>query len=160
MVGDGPDPADRAYLEQIAVELNQNDNVEFTGMLPMAEAQARAGRAAVCVSPFYPTPILQSTSPTKISEYMALGRPVVANSHPEQSIIIAESGAGICVEWSEAEFAQAIVTLLNDPAAAERMGEKGRDYVRQHRIYPVIAPIVAREYQRLAGSASPSSPSA
>jgi len=153
MVGDGPDKEDREFLEEVVAELGLQNAVEFTGMVPMAEAHQRVARAAVCLSPFYPTPILQSTSPTKISEYMALGRPVVANSHPEQSVIIEESGAGLCVEWSADEFATAIIKMLDDPERAESMGARGRDYVRQHRVYPVIAPLVAAEYARLVANA-------
>ncbi len=152
MVGDGPDPEDRALLEQVTAGLGLSSVVEFTGMLPMDEAHRRVARAAVCLSPFYPTPILLSTSPTKISEYMALGRPVVANAHPEQSVILAESGAGICVDWSEAAFAEAISRLLDDPAGAEVMGAKGRAWVRANRIYPVVAGPVAREYEKLLAS--------
>jgi glycosyltransferase involved in cell wall biosynthesis len=148
-VGEGDSPEDRAFLERRTDELGLRSGVRFTGMLPMHEAHALVARSAVCVSPFYPIPILLSTSPTKISEYMALGRPVVANEHPEQSRIIAESGAGYCVEWSAEAFADAIVRLLDDPHAAERMGERGRDYVRRTRIYPVVAPAVLAEYRRL-----------
>ena len=148
-VGDGDSPEDRSFLERRTDELGMRSAVHFSGMLPMHEAHALVARAAVCVSPFYPIPILLSTSPTKISEYMALGRPVVANAHPEQSRIIAESGAGYCVEWSAEAFAGAIVRLLDDPAAAERLGERGRDFVRRHRIYPVVAPLVLAEYRRL-----------
>lgn len=148
-VGDGDEPADRQMLERAAEDLGVSEAVEFTGMVPMPEAQARTARAAVCVSPFYPTPILQSTSPTKICEYMALGRPVVANTHPEQSRILKDSGAGYCVEWSAEAFAQAIVKLLAEPEKAEEMGAAGRAYVREHRIYPVIAKQVAAQYGRL-----------
>lgn len=149
MIGDGPDPDDLKFLQERAAALGQADAVEFTGRMVMADAHARVARAAVCVSPFYPTPILQSTSPTKISEYMALGRPVVANTHPEQSAILAASGAGLCVEWSADAFAGAISQLLDDPAGAEAMAGRGRDYVREHRIYSVVAPPVAAEYARL-----------
>ncbi len=151
-VGDGDCPEDRIFLEAVSRRLQLSDAVEYTGMIPMAEAHERVARAAVCVSPFYPTPILQSTSPTKLSEYMALGRPVVANTHPEQSVIIAESQAGICVDWSAKAFAEAIITLLDDPTAAENMGALGREYVRKHRIYPVIARDVAAQYRSLLGT--------
>jgi glycosyltransferase involved in cell wall biosynthesis len=157
-VGDGPEAADRDYLQQVVQRHGLSDAVEFTGALSMAEAHAYVARAAVCVSPFYPTPILQSTSPTKICEYMALGRPVVANSHPEQSVIIAGSGAGLCVEWSAAEFARAISQLLDDPAGAEVMAARGPDYVRSHRTYAVIAPLVAEKYARLLPDAISRSP--
>jgi len=149
MVGAGPDPADLDYLRRCAERNGLQSFVEFTGLLSMQDAHARVAQAAVCISPFFPTSILQSTSPTKISEYMALGRPVVANSHPEQSVIIEQSGAGICVEWSAQEFADAVMTLLSDPVRAEEKAARGRDYVRRNRIYPVIAPIVAEPYLQM-----------
>lgn len=148
-VGDGDSPEDRAFLERRAKELGISESVVFTGMLAMGEAHEHVSRSAVCLSPFYPIPILLSTSPTKISEYMALGRPVVANAHPEQSQIIEQSGAGYCVEWSAEEFARAIVKLLDDPAAAEEMGERGRAFVRANRTYGVVAPKVASVYRQL-----------
>ncbi|MBA3564566.1 MAG: glycosyltransferase [Gammaproteobacteria bacterium] len=148
-VGDGETPQDRLFLEQVTEKLGLSDAVEFTGMLPMSKAHDRAAAAAVCVSPFFPTPVLRTTSPTKLSEYMALGRPVVVNSHPEQSLVIEASGAGFCVDWSAAEFADAISRLLSDPEAADRMGALGREYVRAHRTYPVIARQVAERYRKL-----------
>jgi glycosyltransferase involved in cell wall biosynthesis len=101
--------------------------------------------ADVCVSPFFPTPILNSTSPTKLVEYMAMGKAVVANDHPEQRLVIAESGAGLCVAWDETAFAQALLRLLRDPALARNMGERGRAWVLQHRTYDAIADLVERE---------------
>jgi glycosyltransferase involved in cell wall biosynthesis len=148
-VGEGDSPEDRQFLQSRSTELGLDTAVVFTGMLPMAEAHAYVSRAAVCVSPFYPIPILLSTSPTKISEYMALSRPVVANAHPEQSLIIADSQGGICVEWSAENFAAAILKLLNDPDAAEEMGRRGREYVRKNRTYAVVAPAVADVYREL-----------
>ncbi len=148
-VGEGDSPEDRQFLEARSTELGLDAAVKFTGMLPMTEAHGYVSRAAVCVSPFYPIPILLSTSPTKISEYMALSRPVVANAHPEQSLIIADSQAGICVEWSAENFAEAILQLLNDPDAAEEMGRRGREYVRANRTYAVVAPAVADMYREL-----------
>jgi glycosyltransferase involved in cell wall biosynthesis len=148
-VGDGEHAEDRQLLEDRAVQLGLSNSVEFTGMLPMPDAHDRAASAAVCISPFYPTPILQSTSPTKLYEYMALGRPVVANRHPEQSAVIASSGAGVCVEWSARAFADGISELFSNPVRAELMGERGRAYARAHCVYPVIAREVAEQYNRL-----------
>lgn len=148
-IGDGDVPEDRARLEAAIAANGLDAAVEITGWLPMREAHERVRRAAVCLSPFYPTPILLSTSPTKLIEYMALGRPVVANEHPEQSLIISESRAGICVPWSAEEFARAIAAILADPSEAKAMGVRGRDYVRETRLYPQIAETVDAEYVRL-----------
>lgn len=152
IVGDGDLPGERAFLETEARRLRVADRVLFTGFVPMEEAWRYAASAAVCLSPFYPTFVLRSTSPTKINEYLALGRPVVANDHPEQSAALAESGAGYCVEWDGARFAAAILKLLDDPAAAEAMGARGPAWVAAHRTYDRIADGVMDKYLEIAGT--------
>ena len=66
MVGDGDKFHERASLEQQVTSLGLADVVQFTGFVPIEEAWSLAASAAVCVSPFYPTQILNSTSPTKL----------------------------------------------------------------------------------------------
>ena len=80
---------------------------------------------------------------------MALGKAVVANNHPEQQLVINESGAGICVPYDKAAFADAIVNLLNNPAMCKMMGAKGRSYVMKYRSYPVIADMVDEVYRKV-----------
>lgn len=149
IVGGADDPSDEQILKDEAKRLGISHAIIFTGYLPMKEAWRYVSEADVCVSPFYPTPILNSTSPTKLIEYMALGKAVVANNHPEQSLIISESGAGICVPWEENAFSDAIVKLLSQPAIAEEMGQKGRRYVEEYRSYTAIADALENEYFRI-----------
>lgn len=148
-VGDGDDPSERADLVAHVARLGLQNCVQFTGFVPMTEAWRWAASAAVCVSPFFPTQVLRSTSPTKLIEYMALGRPVVCNDHPEQSQVIAESGAGLCVPWSAEAFAAAMIRLATDSELAARCAERGPTWVRANRSYPIIAKQVWAVYQRL-----------
>lgn len=151
-VGEGDSPEDRSHLERETRARGLEEWVEFTGMLPMAQAHDRVQRAAACVSPFFPTPVLLSTSPTKLIEYMALGRPVVANDHPEQTRIISESRAGFCVPWSAKDFAGGICALFAAPDEAEIMGARGRSYVRRNRTYSLVAQRVSEDYQCIMGA--------
>nr|MBF0221954.1 glycosyltransferase family 4 protein [Desulfobulbaceae bacterium] len=148
-VGDGEDPQDRIFLEKKAIELNIADKVVFTGFLPMEEAWEYVRKADVCVSPFYPTFILNSTSPTKLIEYMAMGKPVVANDHPEQSLVVRESHGGLCVPYDHNAFAEAVLTILQNQSMAAKMGESGRRYVLNNRTYDVIAQAVHQKYQQI-----------
>ncbi len=150
IVGAGDDPSDEQLLVEEARKLNVSHAAVFVGKLPQPQALRYVHEADVCVSPFYPTPVLNSTSPTKLVEYMATGKAVVANEHPEQALIIRESGAGYCVPWDEGAFATAIVKLIQDAPLARRMGDLGRKYVQTHRTYTVIADQVERELLRIA----------
>lgn len=151
MVGGSENPDDVKALNDEANNLDISDRVTFTGILPHNRALEYVQKAAICLSPFYPTPILNSTSPTKLVEYMAMAKPVVANDHPEQKLVIEESGAGFCVAYDEMEFAQAIIKLVLNPEKARKMGYLGRDYVTKHRTYQRIADMVEDEYMRILG---------
>ena len=146
LVGDGNDPADQEFIRHEAARLGIEDAVIITGFLPREEALKFVQQADVCVSPFYPTPILNSTSPTKLVEYMAMGKPTVANDHPEQRLVIEESGGGICVPYEESAFAKAILDLLADSEKAKQMGIRGRQFVQQFRSYTKIADRVENKY--------------
>ena len=154
LVGRGDDPTDEEVLRAETARLGLESAVVFVGQLPQAQALQYVRDAAVCVSPFFPTPILNSTSPTKLVEYMAMGKAVVANDHPEQRLVIEQSAAGICVPWSEEAFASAIEELLRSPARRRELGERGREYATRHRSYEVIADAVEAELLALAGPAS------
>jgi glycosyltransferase involved in cell wall biosynthesis len=142
LVGAGDNSADERAIRGEIERAGLSRYVVVTGMLEMEHAWEYVALADVCVSPFRATPVLQSTSPTKLIEYMALGRPVVASSHPEQDEIIRECQTGLSVPYSEEAFAEAILRILRDPAEAQRMGQRGRVYATTRRDYEIIANLV------------------
>jgi glycosyltransferase involved in cell wall biosynthesis len=150
IVGDGDHPGDLAIVMRRAAELGAQDFVRVTGYLPRAAAIAAIKTADVCISPYYPTPVLLSTSPTKLIEYMALALPVVGNEHPEQSLIIGQSGAGRCVPWGVEPFAAAVADILSlSPEDRAALGRRGRAWVESHRTYRKIADDVEKQYLAL-----------
>ncbi len=150
MIGGGDEPADLPRLQQRAADLGLRGHVEFTGLLPRAAALARVRQADICLSPFFPTPVLRSTSPTKLVEYLALGMPVVANNQPEQRYVLKQSAAGLCVPWGARHFARAVAWLAARSANERHdMGERGRQWVLAHRVYPRIADAVEAKYREL-----------
>jgi len=149
VVGGGVAPGDEELLTTEASRLGVLDALVLVGQRPRAEALAYVRDADVCVSPIYPSPLFNCGSPTKLVEYMAMGKAVVANDHPEQLQVITESVAGYCVPWQEDAFAAAIVRLLEDPTEAKRMGERGARYVAQRRAYGLITDIVEEELVKL-----------
>ena len=147
----GPEelPGDEDVLRREAERLDLQDAVKILGRKPREEAFTHVRESAVCFSPFFPTPILNSTSPTKLIEYFSLRKPAVANSHPEQAQVLADSNGGICVEWDEHEFAAAAIKLIQNPDEAKAMGESGYAYVMKHRTYRAIANQLELDYQNI-----------
>lgn len=149
LVGQGDVLSEQLFLEERCKSLGIVGQVEFTGFLGKEEAWGHAASASVCVSPIANNRVLNVGSPTKLYEYMALGRPVVANDHPEQERVLKESNAGLCVKWGAKNFADAIVWLLKNRDEAEAMGKRGPDWIERFQCYDKIAIAVARQYRRL-----------
>jgi len=150
-VGEGQLPSDRQAVEEEASRLGLSDAVTITGFLPMEKAWELVKQADICFSPFYPIPVLLSTSPTKLIEYMAMAKCIVANEHPEQCQILRDSGVGRCIEWDVQAFADEVCYLLDEPDRAREMASKGPTWVRQNRTYDVIAESVNLQYRKLLG---------
>ena len=83
VVGGHPGEADLARLERRANELGLGPRVAFTGMVRPREVAARLEPADVLVLPNPATAASERyTSPLKLFEYLALGRPIVASDLP------------------------------------------------------------------------------
>ncbi len=148
-VGEGQAPSDRKAILDEAEKLGLNEAVAITGFLPMEQAWGFVKNADVCLSPIAPLPVFLAASPTKLVEYMAMARCVIANALPDQCEVMEQSGVGRCIPWSEEAFADEVCRLLDDPEAAREAAAKGPDWVRAHRTYDVIADKVDACYARL-----------
>ncbi|WLA67668.1 glycosyltransferase family 4 protein [Bradyrhizobium diazoefficiens] len=142
-------PTDRGTLLDIAREEAVADRLIFTGHLPLAQALGYVRRADICLSPCPPSPLLAVGTPTKLVEYLAMGRPVVANDHPDQREVLEASGAGLITDLSSEGFTDAIATLLSDRGAAEAMAMRGPPWIAAHRSYAKLAEEVSSVYSEL-----------
>ena len=123
-------PLDRRRIERAAEKNGVVDRLLFTGQLPLAQALGYVRRADACLAPFplWP-PTYLSATPTKLVEYLAMGRPVVASDHPDQRRVIEGNGAGVIVPANAEAFAEAIAAFLADPPRADAMGARGPAWV-------------------------------
>jgi glycosyltransferase involved in cell wall biosynthesis len=150
LVGDTVDSNHRQWLKEQASASGVADLVTWTGWLPIKEAWRIVGEAEIGLSPFPRGYLLDSASPTKVPEYLALGLPVVCNDNPDQKKVIDESGAGYCVDYTPEDFARAVEALLSESKDSRRNRiAGGRSFVRQFRDYAVIAKELASTYHRL-----------
>ena len=149
IVGDGAQAEDRRLIVDRATTLGIQEYVEITGFLPRDAALRRIMQVDIALSPFFPTMVLNSTSPTKLVEYLALGLAVVASRHPEQRAILRATRSGVCVPWHPRHFARAALWIARQTDAVRtRMCERGRTWVTQNRDYARIADTVRAEVRR------------
>ena len=125
LVGDGPR---RPTCEALAAALGVAERIEWAGTLGHEATLHRLAGCDVLASPHLPlagTPFFGS--PTKVFEYMALGRPIVASSL-EQLADLLEDGrtARLVAPGSPDELASAISGVLSLPDRGRHLGERAR----------------------------------
>ena len=129
VVGDG---AEREDLERAAAQRGLA-NVAFSGRLPAAEIPGIIAGADIAVMSLVDVPLFEDAVPTKLLEYMAAGRPVVAAASGEAARIVEHAGCGIACPPEDPEaMADALRRIAADPQAAFAMGQAGRRYAEDH----------------------------
>ncbi len=129
--GDGPL---RARAEAVAAELGLRDRVTFHGALGHEAVAALMARAAVFVQHSVTTPDgFVEGFPTVIAEAMSSTLPVVATRHGGIPEHVRDGETGLLVDERDvAGMAEAMATLLADPARARALGEAGRRHAMAH----------------------------
>lgn len=126
--GDGPYRKD---LEHTVEKLGLNSCFRFLGNVPYEEAPIIIGAGDVCVAPFLKT--RGETSPLKIFDYLACGRPVIASDLSCLRWVTDSSGAVLLVPPEDPmALAGAILNLLEDKQRRIKMAEKGRAWVQSY----------------------------
>lgn len=86
----------------------------------------------------------------KIFDYMRAGLPIIAPAFMEVGQLVAEEGCGYAIDTTDAAaIAAKVVHLLDHPAEARAMGERGRRAVAERYNWSVECDKVLRVYQRL-----------
>ncbi len=150
LVGDTEDATYRDWLRQKALEAGVAEYVIWTGWLPMKEGWRYVRAADATLSPIPRGYLLDCSSPTKVPEYLALGKPVVCNDNPDQASAIGSCGAGLCVPYTAKDFADAVVTMLAiEDQERSAMVDRGRRYVAEQRDYKLLGDKLAQRYWAL-----------
>lgn len=147
IVGEG---CDKHKLEELALILKLDKKVIFTGAINYFDVPNFISAADICLCPIPPLEIFKVSSPTKLFEYMAINKPIVANKEiPELKNVLDESRAGILVKFQSNSFAEGMIELLDHPLEAYQMGHRGRVWIVKNRSYELMALEIEKIYFKL-----------
>jgi glycosyltransferase involved in cell wall biosynthesis len=143
LVGSGTSlEAMRAYARELGIE----EYVTFTGRVPDAELLAMLNTADVCVNPDVANEMNDKSTMNKVMEYMALGKPIVQFDLTEGRHSAQEASL-YARRNDDADLADCIVALLDDPVRRARMGAFGHDRVRNQLEWRFEAPKLLAAYE-------------
>jgi glycosyltransferase involved in cell wall biosynthesis len=132
MIGDGNE---RAACEETAQALGVADRIEMTGALTRDQTLQRLAECDVLLSPH--TPLGEQAffgSPTKIFEYMALGKPIVVSRLGQLGELFEDGRTACLVTPGDVDgVSDAVMTILQRPDRGRALGEAARQIAeREH----------------------------
>jgi glycosyltransferase involved in cell wall biosynthesis len=152
IVGGHAAEPDLARTRSVAERLGLTDRITFTGLVEPTRVPALLSDAAVLVLPNTASAIsTRFTSPLKLFEYMAAGRPIVASNLPSIREILRDGENALLVPPGNADaLAGAIDRLLADPDLSARLARAAFDEVpayswdrRAERLEALFADVIA-----------------
>lgn len=105
-------------------ELSQERNIFFLGQKPREKLPQYVHYFSVCLIPYQITPYTGNVYPTKLNEYLALGKPVLSTPLPEIVSFNQANGNIIKIAKTAEEFSRQLGRMIHD-------GVDNMDEIRQ-----------------------------
>jgi glycosyltransferase involved in cell wall biosynthesis len=134
IIGGHPQESDLARTRSVAERLGIAGRITFTGLVEPFRVPELLMQADVLVLPNPESAIsTRYTSPLKLFEYMAAGRPIVASDLPSIREVVRDNVTALLVPPGDVTaMAHAIERLLLDPALADRLTHAALQEVPQY----------------------------
>ncbi len=144
VVGGGPD---LRPLRRIVDDRGLRHNILLHGPIRYEDVPTFLRVAQVCVAPKNPT---RMTSPIKVFEYLAAGKPIVITDTVELAGIVTTEGLGAVVRYGDTNnMASALLKFLQNPILSEEVGLRGRTWVEQNQSWERITARIVDFLQNL-----------
>lgn len=130
LVGPIGSPAEETRARELIAHYGIAANVQLTGLVSHPQVHRRILEADVGLALLHPDPNYVDSLPTKMFEYMMMGRPVVVSDFPLWRGIVEQAQCGFAVDPLDLEAAAgAVHRLLADSELRGRLGRQGREAV-------------------------------
>ena len=128
IVGDGPQ---RPKLERIVAETGLQKQVTITGFQPYNTMPQYINTSTLCINTFLINDTTRDIFPSKIVQYLACGKAVIATRLPGMAAVISGEEQGVVYSDSVDDVADNIIALLKSAERRKRLEQAGLAYVRQ-----------------------------
>ncbi|HQQ06973.1 MAG TPA: ElyC/SanA/YdcF family protein [Candidatus Omnitrophota bacterium] len=108
----GPLQTDISLLEGL-------DNVHFLGKKEHASIPDFINGFDVCIIPYLLTEYTKNVYPTKLNEYLAMGKPVISTDLPEVAYFNAENDNAVSIAYTADEFCDFLIRALQANTAQD-----------------------------------------
>jgi glycosyltransferase involved in cell wall biosynthesis len=144
IIGSGPG---LEHLRNLVLERHCSEHVLFTGWVTPSDTRAYLAAADLMLYPHRDSLVNRAKSPSKITAYMAMGKPIVASKVGEATFYLDNGHAGLLVEpGNVTAFAEGMVAVLRDPERARLLGQRAWERIWTHYDWDHQADIAENAY--------------
>jgi glycosyltransferase involved in cell wall biosynthesis len=126
--------------------------VQITGRISFESMLEHLSACDVLALPLCDTIANRGRWPSKVNEYVAVGRPMVACDVGDVASLLKEDEIGLLVRPEPGEFADRIDQLLGDPQRAAAMGQRARSIAQTSYSQEAIADKLESFYLQIAAA--------
>ena len=132
IMGEGYTKAERQLRDEMIKRLSKYKDITFTGVIPYSEIQYYLATCDILLSPHCPQVDGREFfgSPTKLFEYMAMGKGIVASNLAQIGEVLKHKQSAILVTPGDVEeLVKGILKLVEDEELRKQLGKKAREVV-------------------------------
>jgi glycosyltransferase involved in cell wall biosynthesis len=145
-------PPDQVDVGKVIQSCEAVDFTRYHGCLDRTGVAQLLSKAQAGLVVLQPMQSFRDSLPVKMFEYMAVGIPVIASDFPLWREIVEEARCGLLVNPLDSnDIARAMRWIVDNPAQARAMGERGRAAVQQRFNWEREAPSLLGMYKRITG---------
>jgi glycosyltransferase involved in cell wall biosynthesis len=135
-------------LQAAAKQMGLDEAILFTGRIPPTEVVLYYYTGLVSIDPVLDDDAARGRSPLKLFESWACGVPFVSCDIGDRRILLGEPLAGLLARPGDAaSLAEQILAVLEDPALAERLRQRGLERVQSY-YWDALADDLDKLYRR------------
>ncbi len=135
-------------LINLKTELKLDEFVKFTGHIPFEELLKYLSSADICLDPNPSNPLNDYSTWIKIMEYMSIGKPIVSFDLKETRFS-AQQAAIYATPNDTKEYAEKIVTLMDNQELRHSMSIFGRERVKKELAWEIVSQNLLAAYKKL-----------
>ncbi len=100
----------------------------------------------ICYLPLKDTPANRGRNPIKLGDYMAAGKPIIANPVGDIAQIIKNYNIGLTIKYSSNDVAQKTLFLLKRPGLIKLLGKNSRKVAERYFDWKILAKKLNEKY--------------
>lgn len=141
-----------AEINHILRKATEDGAVDWAGFVPNDEAKRRIEGSIAGLSLLHDEPNYRVSLPSKVTDYIAHGVPVVTTPLPLASEVVDDARCGVVVPFEDPEAAaQAVLDLWEDPQLRREMGIRGHQVALEKYDWALHGTAFVAEMEEIAG---------